>query len=212
MHGHIFTPFNHNPIMTWPYNWPGSGGGSIRYFVLAEDAAAMPVYAWPGVLLVPSGDILVDIDATEPFELYHWMDVLRSPKQAKAGYAGVYGTDDSGRSVFLNGPCIGGCQTDSSISPGEPMDGEVGEPYTHAVGSSGLGEGGISASGLPPGLTINTETGVIAGTPTQAGEYWVTLMADSNDSPPCPITRIVRITIGESEPGGGGSPGAEPEV
>jgi len=182
----------------------GGSGSPIRYFVLAEDAAAMPVYAWPGVL-GSSGTITPDPSATTPFELYYWQNILRSPKTAKAGYAGIYDTDDEGRDVFIAGSCISGCQTDSSISPGGPMDGEVGEPYTHTVGVSGLDEGGVSASGLPPGLSIDSETGEITGTPTQAGEYWVTLMGDSDDSPPCPITRLIRIVIAP------GSVGPDPE-
>jgi len=177
------------------------GGSSIKYFVLAEDAAGNPVMFWEGELIEGSGAIVPREDAEVPLELHYWLSVLSSPKQAKAGYAGIYSTDTEGRNVFVAGPCVSGCQTDSSISPGEPMDGEVDVPYEHTVGVTGLGEDGISASGLPPGLAIDSETGEITGTPTQAGEYWVTLTGDSDDDPPCPITRIVRIVIGGGDGG-----------
>lgn len=185
-----------------------SGGSAISYFVLAEDAAGMPVYAWDGLLDESSGTITADPDATEPFELFYWQNVLRSPKQAKAGYAGIYSRDNAGRDVFVGGTCIDGCQTDSTITPGTPPDGTVGTAYSHTVGVTGLSEDGISASGLPPGLAIDSETGAITGTPTTAGTYWVTLTGNSDDTPPCPLTRIVRIVIAES---GGPTPDPNPD-
>src|SRR5438045_1560790 len=35
----------------------------------------------------------------------------------------------------------------------------------------------FGATGLPPGLTVNTSTGLISGTPTTAGTYSVTISA-----------------------------------
>jgi hypothetical protein len=56
--------------------------------------------------------------------------------------------------------------------PGYP-DGQVGTPYNYSASVSG--SGGHSAANLPPGLTINSTTGVIDGTPTTAGTYEVTI-------------------------------------
>jgi hypothetical protein len=39
-----------------------------------------------------------------------------------------------------------------------------------------------SSSGLPPGLTFDTVTGAVTGTPTTAGTYWVEVTADDGDT------------------------------
>ncbi|NYF77947.1 Ig-like domain repeat protein [Granulicella arctica] len=47
--------------------------------------------------------------------------------------------------------------------------GTVGVPLTYQVGLAGVGT--FSATGLPGGLTINSSTGTISGTPTQSGLF-----------------------------------------
>ncbi len=184
-------------------NMGSVGGSSIKYFVLAEDAVQTPVYAWPGVR-DSGGGIVADIEAPEPFLLHFWEDVIRTPKMAKAGYTGIYGLDEVGFDSFINGPCITGCQTTATIefddgeippSANTLPPGEQGTSYSYTITITGLNASGISAIGLPAGLSLNATTGAITGTPATPGTYWVTLFANSDDDPPCELTRLAKIVI-----------------
>lgn len=66
--------------------------------------------------------------------------------------------------------------------------GKVGQAYTYNVGNAEFNTYGnyghsitYSMTGAPDGLTINSETGVISGTPTTAGTYSVKVTASSPD-------------------------------
>jgi putative Ig domain-containing protein len=66
-------------------------------------------------------------------------------------------------------------------------------PYQITV--SGGNPQSYNASGLPPGLTVDTNTGAISGTPTAAGTYPVTLSAIYNSGGCTTVTQPVTFTI-----------------
>ncbi|MFJ6197286.1 beta strand repeat-containing protein [Micromonospora sp. NPDC092111] len=59
-----------------------------------------------------------------------------------------------------------------------PPSGQVGVPYSDPLtvnGGTGPFVWSVSAGSLPPGLTLNTSTGLLAGTPTTVGSYPFTI-------------------------------------
>src|SRR5881392_1229641 len=54
--------------------------------------------------------------------------------------------------------------------------GQVGVAFSYTIGATN-NPTSYNATGLPAGLTVNTTTGLISGTPTTAGAYTVTISA-----------------------------------
>jgi hypothetical protein len=87
--------------------------------------------------------------------------------------------------VTANGAC--------SITSGD-YTGQVGVAVTYQITVANGNPTSYNATNLPPGLTVNTSTGAISGTPTTAGTYSVTLSATYNGG--CgTITKPVTFTI-----------------
>ena len=78
-------------------------------------------------------------------------------------------------------------------SPGT-ASGQTGSPFSYQITATN-GTTGFSATGLPPGLTLNATSGLISGTPTSAGTFNATMTATNgsgSDTDPLVIT----ITLG----------------
>jgi hypothetical protein len=65
--------------------------------------------------------------------------------------------------------------------------GSYGSPFVYQITAAGT-SGSFSATGLPPGLTVNSSTGLISGTPTQAGRYTATLRVQSVSPAPTSLS------------------------
>lgn len=176
----------------------GGGGGAIDYFVLAEDASPLTgrayMYAYRGDISLTTSDINVEIidDASTMFKLYHWDRILKVTKYAKAGYSGICSHDVKGRMVFVNGGCVDGCQADGTITLDLP-DGQVGSAYSHTMTGTTIDTSTIAVTGLPDGLTYNSGTREISGTPTESGLFVLIITATSNNA--CEITNAFELTI-----------------
>ena len=84
--------------------------------------------------------------------------------------AGTFGT----RVTITAGTATAFQDIQISVYNGEGNRWAVGSPVSYQV-NLGTGVTGYQASGLPTGMTINATTGLISGTPKEAGAYMVTV-------------------------------------
>ena len=99
------------------------------------------------------------------------------PSQAGTYYASVSATNANG---------TGNAAVTFIINPGSPVitsaisaNATVGKPFSYTITASNSPTS-FGASGLPSGLSIDSSSGVISGTPTQTGTYNVTISATNS--------------------------------
>jgi fibronectin type 3 domain-containing protein len=80
------------------------------------------------------------------------------------------------------------------ITSGVDASGTYGTPFNYVIEATNA-PFLFSATGLPPGLSINTNTGVISGTPSAAGSFAVMITAANNTGP---ATATLNIEIAKA--------------
>lgn len=91
------------------------------------------------------------------------------------GYYVVEGNIMFGAKVVRSEAIIKLVESIPSVDAGSFDEGTANKEYTQTTAFSGTNVASFEASGLPAGLSLNTATGSITGTPTTAGDYNVTI-------------------------------------
>lgn len=110
-----------------------------------------------------------------------------------------------------------GCADTSSshvgVSPAftspSPDDGVVGSDYLHSLAASGTGtiSYAILSGALPPGLTLDSASGAISGTPESAGAFEVRVAARGDTGPDAELVVRITVTLAELAASGTAPPG-----
>lgn len=77
----------------------------------------------------------------------------------------------------------------------------LGQSFSYTVQTAGtVSRTGLEVSGLPAGLTVNSNTGVISGTPTESGVFNVAMTATFADGQVSQQTLVLRVVIPSAAP------------
>lgn len=163
------------------------GTEGLAYSASIQAAGGAPLYAFslasgslPAGLALSAGGVL----SGSPAEAGEFQLVVRVTDSAK------FAADQPLRLKVHPRPAI--------LTDALP-EGRVGEAYSAALSGRGREplSWSVSSGSLPPGLSLNAQTGVIAGTPSQPGVFTFQITLSDGNQPPLSAARTftLRITL-----------------
>ena len=128
-----------------------------------------------------------------------------SGKPTKAGNytATISATSSAGVSTAVVSFTINAKPVKASITTSSLKAGEIGEEYSQTVKFRGTEPVTLIADGVPNGLTFDTSTGLLFGTPAEAGNFTIKITASNIVNTldgSSPATKNVKLTIKAQAP------------
>ncbi|MBA2479822.1 MAG: putative Ig domain-containing protein, partial [Planctomycetes bacterium] len=165
------------PVVTSSGSASGTVGQSFSYLITANNGpTSYSATGLPAGLTVNSSTGLISGTPT-----------AAGTSTATVRATNAAGTGTKSVTITIN-PAIPGAPVINS--PGT-ASGTVGLPFSYTISATNSPTS-FAATGLPPGLSLNTSTGVISGTPTAVGSSTVTLTA-TNGSGSSSTTMVMTI-------------------
>ena len=139
------------------------------------------------------GNTKIGEDTTSPFSL-SWAPTAAGARSLTAVASDASGPKYSAFALFLVGDPVA-----PIITAGQSYSGVLNMPFSYQILAAGPPASYALASGsLPPGVTLNTSTGLLSGTPTSAGTFTPAFTATNSigTSPAVTVTLNVAAIAG----------------
>jgi hypothetical protein len=195
------TPATANPATVPPGQFSatvvvnGTSTAGSEFFDPGPDAGG-PGFASRMVAAVSGGVLVTSVTFNSPTQVTLNISTVGTPTGAKS----VTLTNPDGQSRTGVGILtVGGCPI-VAVNPANIPSGTTGSPYSQTFTQSG-GSGTVtwSLSGtLPTGMSFDTTTGVLSGTPTQTGTFSITVTATDGNG--CPGGRPYTLVVNRVAP------------
>ena len=201
------------PIDHFTVSAPSSAyaGTAISVTVTAKDASNVTATAYAGTVALTSSDGAATLPANSA--LTNGTKTF-TVTLATTGNQTVTATDTVTHAITGTSGSIAVSPALPTIAPaitsGLNVGAAFGAAFNYTIAASNSPTG-YSASGLPAGLSVNTTTGVISGTPSAAGTFNVTIGA-SNGIGPGSATLVITVAPGVAAPVISSSPQASGQV
>jgi hypothetical protein len=131
---------------------------------------------------VDGGSLSYNFDAGQSYTLYDRSDIVVTHSATGTASSSSYAEFDSNISLIMPQPLV--VSTSATLTPYPiissltvPSSGSVGTAYTGSIAAHNAVSYSVASGAIPTGLTLNTTTGAITGTPTVPGVFTFTLRA-----------------------------------